>query len=142
LTEWNQIIAINLTAAYLHIQLILHKMISARSGTIINVSSVVGIKGNAGQAHYAASKAGLLGLTKSVAKEVGGRNIRCNAIAPGIIATDMTQYIINEPFIKKNIALKRIGTAAEVANTALFLASDLSKYITGQVITVCGGLTI
>lgn len=142
LAAWNLVMATNLTAMYLHIQIILHKMISARSGTIINISSVVGIHGNAGQAHYAASKAGVIGLTQSVAKEVGGRNIRCNAIAPGIIATDMTQHVVNEPFIKKKIALKRIGTAEEVANTALFLASDLSKYITGQVITVCGGLII
>jgi 3-oxoacyl-[acyl-carrier protein] reductase len=142
LNDWNQILATNLTAAYLHIQEILKIMIAARSGTILNISSVVGIGGNAGQANYAASKAGLIGLTKSVAKEVGGRNIRCNAIAPGIIETDMTQNIVNESFIKKMVALKRIGTAEEVAHTALFLASDWSKYITGQVIPVCGGLIL
>jgi 3-oxoacyl-[acyl-carrier protein] reductase len=142
LDDWNQILTTNLTSAYLHIQEVLKVMISARSGTIINMSSVVGTDGNAGQTNYAASKAGLIGLTKSVAKEVGGRNIRCNAIAPGMIETDMTQNAVNESVIKKMVALKRIGTAEEVAHTALFLASDLSKYITGQVITVCGGLII
>jgi 3-oxoacyl-[acyl-carrier protein] reductase len=142
LDDWNQILTTNLTSAYLHIQEILKVMISARSGTIINISSVVGIGGNAGQANYAASKAGLIGLTKSVAKEVGGRNIRCNAIAPGIIETDMTQNVVNESFIKKMVALKRVGSAKEVAQTALFLASDWSQYITGQVIPVCGGLIL
>ncbi len=140
LEDWNQVLTTNLTSSYLHIQEILKTMISARAGTIINISSIVGIGGNAGQANYAASKAGLIGLTQSIAKEVGGRNIRCNAIAPGIIETDMTQNIVNESFIKKMVALKRIGTAEEVAHTALFLASDWSKYITGQVIPVCGGL--
>jgi 3-oxoacyl-[acyl-carrier protein] reductase len=142
LEDWNQILATNLTSAYLHIQEVLKVMISARSGTILNISSVVGINGNAGQANYAASKAGLIGLTKSVAKEVGGRNIRCNAIAPGMIETNMTQNIANESLIKKMVTLKRIGTAADIAHAAVFLASDWSKYITGQVINVCGGLIL
>lgn len=139
--DWNAVLTTNLTAAFLHAQIALKSMIPARSGTIINISSVVGESGNAGQTNYAASKAGLIGLAKSIAREVGGRNIRCNVIAPGIIETEMSQKsrLDAEAYIKKNIALKRIGTAEEVADVALFLASDLSRYVTGQVVHVCGG---
>ena len=143
LQDWNAVLSTNLTSAYLHIQCALKTMIAARRGVIINISSISGIHGNIGQANYAASKAGLLGLTKSVAKEVGRRNIRCNAIAPGLIQTDMTDDILrgSEEIIKKTIPLKRLGEASEVANLAVYLASDLSSYITGQVINVCGGLS-
>lgn len=142
LEDWNTVLSTNLTSAFLHTQLVLKVMIAARKGSIINISSVVGENGNAGQANYAASKAGLIGLTKSVAKEVGIRNIRCNVIAPGIINTEMIKGVRQnmEAHIKNNTALKRMGTPEEVADTALFLASDLSRYITGQVIHVCGGL--
>ncbi|MCL4110626.1 UNVERIFIED_CONTAM: hypothetical protein GTU68_060517 [Idotea baltica] len=121
---------------------VLRPMLKARKGSIINMSSVVGVFGNAGQANYAASKAGIIGFTKSIAKEVGTRSIRCNAIAPGFIETDMTEELddkTKENFLS-NIPMKRLGTGIEVANTCLYLASDLSEYITGQVISVCGGL--
>jgi 3-oxoacyl-[acyl-carrier protein] reductase len=117
-------------------------MLKQKSGSIINMSSVVGISGNAGQSNYSASKAGILGFTKSVAKELGSRNIRCNAIAPGFILTEMTENLppdIKSDWINK-IPLKRGGTPEDVANTALFLASDLSSYISGQTIHVCGGM--
>jgi 3-oxoacyl-[acyl-carrier protein] reductase len=120
-------------------------MIKARKGSIINMSSIIGIRGNAGQSSYAASKAGIIGFTKSVAHELGSRNIRCNAIAPGFIETDMTHYLKDgeaaKGFLEK-IPLGRVGSAEEVGNTTLFLASDLSSYITGQVISTCGGLNI
>lgn len=140
--DWNTVLTTNLTATYVHTQWVMKKMMAARKGNIINMSSVVGISGNIGQANYAASKAGIIGFTKAVAKEVGVRNIRCNALAPGIIETDMTEYIRENvgTEIKKAIALKRFGTPEEVANVALFLASDLSKFVTGQVINVCGGM--
>ena len=117
-------------------------MLKAKSGSIINMSSVVGIKGNAGQANYAASKAAINGFTKSIALELGSRNIRCNAIAPGFIETEMTEAL-GEETVKQwraQIPLKRGGTPEDIANTTLFLASDLSSYITGQVIHVCGGI--
>ena len=117
-------------------------MLKNRSGSIINMSSVVGVFGNAGQANYAASKAGIIGFTKSIAKEIGSRSIRCNAIAPGFIETDMTEELdakTKDTFLT-NIPMKRLGTGSEVANTCLYLASDLSEYVTGQVISVCGGL--
>jgi 3-oxoacyl-[acyl-carrier protein] reductase len=113
-----------------------------RSGSIINMTSVVGIRGNAGQANYAASKAGIIGFTKSVAQELGSRNIRCNAIAPGFIETEMTQ-VLNEETVKtwiEGIPLKRSGTTTDVADCVVFLASDMSSYITGQVIQVNGGM--
>jgi 3-oxoacyl-[acyl-carrier protein] reductase len=109
------------------------------------MSSIIGIRGNAGQSSYAASKAGIIGFTKSIAAELGSRNIRCNAIAPGFIETDMTHYLhegaAGNDFLAK-IPLGRFGKAAEIANTTLFLASELSSYITGQVISACGGLNI
>jgi 3-oxoacyl-[acyl-carrier protein] reductase len=117
-------------------------MLKQKKGSIINMSSVVGVSGNAGQSNYSASKAGILGFTKSVAKELGSRNIRCNAIAPGFILTEMTENLppdIKSEWINK-IPLKRGGTPEDVANTALFLASELSSYVTGQTIHVCGGM--
>jgi 3-oxoacyl-[acyl-carrier protein] reductase len=120
-------------------------MMKAKQGSIINMSSIIGIRGNAGQSSYAASKAGILGFTKSVAHELGSRNIRCNAIAPGFIETDMTHYLQDgdaaADFLKK-IPLGRFGKAEEIANTTLFLASDMSSYLTGQVLSACGGLNI
>jgi len=117
----------------------------AKSGSIVNMSSIVGVRGNAGQSSYAASKAGIIGFIKSVAQELGSRNIRCNAIAPGFIETDMTHYLKEgtgtEEFMKK-IPMGRFGVAEEVANATLFLASNLSSYITGQVLSVCGGMNV
>ena len=117
-------------------------MVRQKNGSIINMSSVVGVSGNAGQSNYSASKAGIIGFTKSVAREVGSRNIRCNAIAPGFIITEMTEKLppdIKTEWISK-IPLRRGGTPEDVANTALFLASDLSSYVSGQTIQVCGGM--
>ena len=117
-------------------------MLKARSGSIINMSSVVGVKGNAGQTNYSASKAGIIGFTKSVALELGSRNIRSNAIAPGFIETEMTAAL-DEKTVQSwrdSIPLKRGGTSEDVANLTLFLASDMSAYITGQCINVCGGM--
>ncbi|MFT4664577.1 MAG: 3-oxoacyl-[acyl-carrier protein] reductase [Polaribacter sp.] len=140
--DWDSVISVNLTAAFLHTQLAIKSMIRQRSGTIVNISSTSGVYGNAGQANYAASKAGLIGFTKSIAKEVGSRNIRCNAIAPGVIETEMTENIrkYKETELTKMMALRRFGTSDEVAEVALFLSSDQSRYVTGQVINVCGGM--
>jgi 3-oxoacyl-[acyl-carrier protein] reductase len=120
-------------------------MMKAKQGSIINMSSIIGVRGNAGQSSYAASKAGIIGFTKSIAHELGSRNIRCNAIAPGFVETDMTHYLkegaAGEEFLKK-IPLGRFSRAEEIADTTLFLASEMSSYVTGQVISVCGGLNI
>jgi 3-oxoacyl-[acyl-carrier protein] reductase len=143
--QWDEVIQINLTSVFNMTKQVIRPMMKAKSGSIINMSSIVGVSGNAGQASYAASKAGILGFTKSVAKELGSRNIRCNAIAPGFIETDMTHYLKDGEGAKKfleTIPLGRFGRAEEIANTTLFLASDLSSYITGQVISACGGLNI
>jgi len=142
--DWDLVININLKSVFNLTKAVLRPMMKARKGSIINMSSVVGIGGNAGQSNYAASKAGIIGFTKSVAKELGSRNIRCNAIAPGFIETEMTaklpEDVIND--WKAKIPLKRTGKPEDVANACIFLASDLSSYITGQVITVDGGMTV
>jgi len=140
--QWNKVLSVNLNSVFNFTKAVQRSMLKQKSGSIINMSSVVGVSGNAGQANYAASKAGIIGFTKSVAKELGSRNITCNAIAPGFIITEMTGKL-NEDVKKaweEQIPLKRGGTPEEVANTAVFLASDLSKYVTGQVIHVCGGM--
>jgi 3-oxoacyl-[acyl-carrier protein] reductase len=140
--QWDQVIATNLKSVFNLTKHILKPMLSARGGSIINMSSIVGITGNAGQANYAASKAGIFGFTKSIAKEVGSRGIRCNAIAPGFIETEMTGALddkTREAYFA-NIPLKRFGTGTEVAELCAFLGSDRSRYITGQVISICGGL--
>lgn len=140
--QWDEVIDINLKSVFNLTKACIKPMMKAKSGSIINMTSIVGIKGNAGQANYSASKAGIIGFTKSVALELGSRNIRCNAIAPGFIETEMTGEL-NEATVeewKKNIPLRRGGDASEVANVCLFLGSELSTYVTGQVIQVDGGL--
>lgn len=140
--QWDEVINANLKSVFNVTKAIQKPMLKARKGSIINMSSVVGVKGNAGQSNYAASKAGIIGFTKSVALELGSRNIRCNAIAPGFIETEMTAAL-DEKVIQQwrdGIPLKRGGTTDDVANLTLFLASDLSGYITGQCINVCGGM--
>ncbi len=142
--DWDQVIKVNLKSVFNMTKAVIQSMIRQRNGVIINMSSVVGLSGNAGQANYSASKAGIIGFTKSLAKEYGNRNIRINAIAPGIIETDMTKNLpekIKQEYLN-SIPLKRQGTPEEVASVALFLASDMATYITGQVIQVCGGLNI
>lgn len=143
--QWNDVIHTNLNSVYNMTKHVIRPMMKARTGSIINMSSIIGMKGNAGQSSYAASKAGIIGFTKSIAAELGSRNIRCNAIAPGFVETDMTQYLKEgeaaTAFLDK-IPLGRFGQAEEIANVTLFLASDLSSYITGQVISTCGGLNM
>lgn len=141
--QWDDVMQANLKSVFNLTKQVIRPMMKARSGSIINMSSIVGIKGNAGQGSYAASKAGIIGFTKAIAQEIGSRNIRVNAIAPGFIETDMTHYLKGEGAEKwfEKIPLQRIGQAEEVANTALFLASDMSSYITAQVLSVCGGMT-
>jgi len=140
--QWDAVINVNLKSAFNFIHALTPVMLKQRSGSIINMSSVVGVHGNAGQANYSASKAGMIGLAKSIAKELGSRGIRANAIAPGFIITEMTHQLSEEVREEwaKQIPLKRGGTPEDVANAALFLASDLSSYITGQVIQVDGGM--
>ncbi|HET6254414.1 MAG TPA: 3-oxoacyl-[acyl-carrier-protein] reductase [Puia sp.] len=143
--QWDEVININLKSVYNVTKQVIRPMMKAKSGSIVNMSSIIGIGGNAGQSSYAASKAGIIGFTKSIAKELGSRNIRCNAIAPGFIETDMTHYLKDGEGAKKfleDIPLGRFGKAEEIAETTLFLASEMSAYITGQVISVCGGLNI
>ena len=139
---WDEVIRVNLKSCFNTVKAATRTFLKQRSGTIINISSVVGIKGNAGQANYAASKAGIIGFTKSVALELGSRNIRSNAIAPGFIETAMTQDLTGDAVQDwtKAIPLQRAGLPEDVANCALFLASDASSYITGQVIQVDGGM--
>ena len=141
--DWDAVIAVNLKSVFNMTKAIQRHMLKNRFGSIINMSSVVGIEGNPGQSNYAASKAGLIGFTKSIAQELGSRNIRCNAIAPGFIDTEMTKNLSDEVRIAwiKNIPLRRAGQSEDVANVCLFLASDLSAYVSGQVIKVCGGMS-
>lgn len=143
--QWDEVMNVNLKSVFNMTKQVIRPMMKAKKGSIINMSSIIGIRGNAGQSSYAASKAGIIGFTKSIAAELGSRNIRCNAIAPGFIETDMTHYLkdgdASKSFLEK-IPLGRFGSAEEIANTTLFLASDLSSYITGQVISACGGLNI
>ena len=143
--QWSEVIQVNLSSVFNMTKQVIKPMMKAKSGSIINMSSVIGEMGNAGQSSYAASKAGVIGFTKSVAKELGSRNIRCNAIAPGFIETDMTSYLKDgegADKYKTGIPLGRFGTSEDVANVTLFLASELSSYVTGQVISTCGGLNI
>jgi len=143
--QWDEVMETNLKSVFNMTKQVIKPMMKARKGSIVNLSSIIGIRGNAGQSSYAASKAGIIGFTKSIAHELGSRNIRCNAIAPGFVETDMTHYLKDEEGSKSFLAkipLNSFGTAAEIADTALFLASDMSSYITGQVISVCGGLNI
>lgn len=140
--EWDKVIRVNLDSVFNLTKAVLKPMLKQKKGSIINMSSVVGVKGNAGQANYAASKAGIIGFSKSIALELGSRNIRCNAIAPGFIETEMTE-VLDEKTVQEwrnNIPLKRGGTPEDIANACLFLASDLSSYITGQTLNVNGGL--
>lgn len=142
--QWDMVINTNLKSAFNYIHAITPIMMKQRGGSIINMTSIVGISGNAGQANYAASKAGMIGLTKSVAKELGSRGVRVNAIAPGFIATEMTG-VLNEDTKKQwllNIPLRREGKVEDVAGVAVFLASDLASYVSGQVINCCGGLNM
>lgn len=143
--QWDEVIDVNLKSVYNMTKQVIRPMMKAKAGSIINMSSIIGMRGNAGQSSYAASKAGIIGFTKSIAHELGSRNIRCNAIAPGFVETDMTHYLkdgdASGAYLQK-IPLGRFATGEEIANTTLFLASDWSAYITGQVISVCGGLNI
>ena len=142
--QWDMVINVNLKSAFNFIHAVTPVMMKQKSGNIINMSSVVGVSGNAGQANYSASKAGMIGLTKSIAKELGSRGIRTNAIAPGYIMTDMTAALseqVREEWTKQ-IPLRRGGTPEDVAKVAVFLASDLASYVTGQVIHCCGGMTM
>jgi 3-oxoacyl-[acyl-carrier protein] reductase len=143
--QWDDVIKVNLNSVFYMTKQVIRPMMKAKNGAIINMSSVIGEMGNAGQGSYAASKAGIIGFTKSVAKELGSRNIRCNAIAPGFVETDMTSYLKEGDAGDKyraGIPLGRFASAEDIANTALFLASDMGSYITGQTISVCGGLNI
>ena len=140
--QWDKVIEVNLKSVFNLTKQVLRPMLKARQGSIINMSSVVGVFGNAGQANYAASKAGIIGFSKSIAKEIGSRGIRCNAIAPGFIETDMTDELdekTKQAYID-NIPIKRLGKGTDVADACVFLASDMSQYISGQVLSVCGGL--
>lgn len=143
--QWDDVIKVNLNSVFYMTKQVIKPMMKARNGSIINMSSIIGEMGNAGQTSYAASKAGIIGFTKSVAKELGSRNIRCNAVAPGFVETDMTSYLkegeAGEKY-KAGIPLGRFATTEDIANTCLFLASDMGSYITGQTISVCGGLNI
>jgi len=140
--QWDAVLTVNLKSAYNFIHACTPVMMKQRNGSIINMSSVVGVHGNAGQCNYSASKAGLIGLAKSIAQELGSRGVRANAVAPGFIITDMTAKLpeeVKQDWCKK-IPLRRGGTPEDIANVCLFLASDLSSYVSGQVISVCGGM--
>ena len=140
--DFETVMKVNMNSVFNNTKAVLRPMLKQRSGSIINLSSVVGVKGNPGQSNYSASKAAIIGFTKSIALELGSRNIRCNAIAPGFIETEMTKAL-NDDQVNDwadNIPLKRTGQVDDIANTSLFLASDMSAYVTGQVINVCGGM--
>jgi 3-oxoacyl-[acyl-carrier protein] reductase len=140
--QWDDVLQANLKSIYNLSKQVIKPMMKNRKGSIINMSSIVGMKGNAGQSSYAASKAGIIGFTKSIAQELGSRNVRVNAIAPGFIETDMTHYLKDggaEKWFEK-IPMARFGKPEEVADVALFLASDMSSYVSGQVISVCGAM--
>jgi len=140
--QWDDVMNTNLKSAFNLTKAVQRPMLKARKGSIINMSSVVGVSGNAGQSNYAASKAGLIGFTKSIAQELGSRSIRCNAIAPGFIETEMTEKLDEKVVAewRNSIPLKRGGSPKDVANLVVFLGSDMSNYITGQTINVCGGM--
>lgn len=142
--EWDTVLDTNLKGAFNFTKSVSRAMLKQRSGRIINITSIIGLTGNAGQSNYAASKAGLIGFTKSVARELASRNITANAVAPGFIVTEMTDALgeAARETLKTRIALGRLGAAEDVANVVLFLASDLAAYVTGQVITVDGGLAM
>ncbi len=143
--QWDDVMNVNLKSVFNMTKQVIRPMMKAKAGSIINMSSIIGEMGNAGQSSYAASKAGIIGFTKSIAKELGSRNIRCNAIAPGFVETDMTSYLKEGEGAEKykaGIPLGRFASGEDIANTALFLASELGNYITGQTISVCGGLNI
>ncbi|HEX2847742.1 MAG: 3-oxoacyl-[acyl-carrier-protein] reductase [Chitinophagaceae bacterium] len=143
--QWDEVIRVNLNSVFYMTKQVIRPMMKAKAGSIINMSSIIGEMGNAGQSSYAASKAGIIGFTKSVAKELGSRNIRCNAIAPGFVETDMTSYLKEGDAADKykaGIPLGRFASAEDIANSVLFLASEMGSYITGQTISVCGGLNI
>ena len=140
--QWDDVINTNLKSVFNLTKNSIRPMMKARKGSIINITSIVGMRGNAGQANYAASKAGIIGFSKSIAQELGSRNIRCNAVAPGFIATEMTDELneqVRDAYMK-TIPLKRFGSVEEVANVCLFLASDMSNYVSGQVLSVCGAM--
>jgi len=140
--QWDMVLTVNLKSVFNFTKAVQKYMLKQKSGSIINMSSVVGVSGNAGQSNYSASKAGIIGFTKSIAKELGSRNIRCNAIAPGFIITEMTNKLpvdVRKSW-EEQIPLRRGGTPEDVANTTLFLASELSSYVSGQVINVCGAM--
>ncbi len=143
--QWDEVMTTNLKSVYNMTKQVIRPMMKARKGSIINMSSIIGMRGNAGQSSYAASKAGIIGFTKSIAAELGSRNVRCNAIAPGFVETDMTHYLKEgdaaKSFLDK-IPLGRFGQTSEIADVTLFLASDMSSYVTGQVISTCGGLNM
>ncbi|MBN1597865.1 MAG: 3-oxoacyl-[acyl-carrier-protein] reductase [Bacteroidales bacterium] len=140
--QWDTVINVNLKSVFNFTKSVQRIMLKAKQGSIVNLSSVVGVHGNAGQANYSASKAGIIGFTKSIAQELGSRNIRCNAVAPGFIITEMTAKLTEEQrkAWEEFIPMKRGGTPEEVANVCLFLASDMSSYVSGQVISICGAM--
>jgi 3-oxoacyl-[acyl-carrier protein] reductase len=143
--QWDDVMQVNLKSVFNMTKQVIRPMMKARSGSIINMSSIIGEMGNAGQSSYAASKAGIIGFTKSIAKELGSRNVRCNAIAPGFVETDMTSYLKEGEGAEKykaDIPLNRFASTEDIANACLFLASDMGSYVTGQVLSVCGGLNI
>jgi 3-oxoacyl-[acyl-carrier protein] reductase len=142
--EWDAVLAVNLKGAFLCSQAAGIIMMKQRKGKIVNMASVSGLFGNAGQANYAASKAGLVALTKVIARELAGRNVNCNAIAPGFIKSDMTDKLSDEikANIEKQIPMGKMGSVDDIANVALFLASEEANYVTGQVIPVCGGMVM